>query len=477
MVHRYTQLPVSRPHRQVTQHDREVEMQAAFDYSDDEDDEHNTSEAHPLNPVSTLPTPAPVPVQTPTHVPGTYNFDAVDYDCPPPGSPPPPSSLALPNNHGNSNGLVPEFDSLSSRRGPPRMWFQRAAAALLPSSLLSSMGLAPSRPSGPIGGGTINDGVFANVTAKPSVSNRVQEGDDMYLVHEDARQDAPPSYASAQADAVPPYWETTIHAPFAPNSFGEMVIDSLPTGSVFSFCWNLLVSISFQFVGFLQTYLLHTSHAARFGSRAGLGVTLIQYGFALRNRINSSDGVVDKSDWNDWSTDSSSGLNGRHNHHHASNITQDSSIGNMTEEQAHLVFQSATTEWLSFLLMTIGWFILLTSLLGFWRVKRWERGVLVAQHDSSAPTQRSPGFVSQLESSFSLRGMSRIEFLRQGFGFSSRNHQEDEELLRAEEGDLQRTPREIDPMISTDSSDPQPTPQALETERQLRRHLSDAGFI
>ena len=102
----------------------------------------------------------------------------------------------------------------------------------------------------------------------------------------------------------------------------------------------------------------------------------------------------------------------------------------------------------------------------------------MAQRDSSAPTQSSSGFVSQLESSFSLVGISRIEFLRQGFGFSSRNHhQEDEELLRAEEGDLQRTPMEIDPMTSTDSSDPQPSAQAFETERQLRRHLRDAGFI
>ena len=120
----------------------------------------------------------------------------------------------------------------------------------------------------------------------------------------------------------------------------------------------------------------------------------------------------------------------------------------------------------------------MTSLLGFWRVKRWERGVLVAQRDSSAPTERSPGFVSQLESSFNLRDISRIDFLRQGFGFGSRNHnQEDEELRRAEEGDSQRTPREIDPMISSDSSNPHPSAQALETERQLRRHLRDAGFI
>ena len=39
-----------------------------------------------------------------------------------------------------------------------------------------------------------------------------------------------------------------------------------------------------QMVGFLLTYLLHTSHAARNGSRAGLGVTLIQYAFYLRQR-------------------------------------------------------------------------------------------------------------------------------------------------------------------------------------------------
>jgi hypothetical protein len=31
----------------------------------------------------------------------------------------------------------------------------------------------------------------------------------------------------------------------------------------------------------LLTYLLHTTHAARLGSRAGLGITLIQYGFTL----------------------------------------------------------------------------------------------------------------------------------------------------------------------------------------------------
>jgi hypothetical protein len=120
--------------------------------------------------------------------------------------------------------------------------------------------------------------------------------------------------------------------------------------------------------------------------------------------------------------------------------------------------------------------VLLTSLLAFWRVKRWERSVLVAQRDSTAPTQRNPNFVSQVESPFSLRGISRIELLRQGFGFGRRSDQPDDEVtqevLRAEEG-------ETNPMISTDSSDPRgrTLSQSLESDGQLRRHLYESGFI
>lgn len=55
---------------------------------------------------------------------------------------------------------------------------------------------------------------------------------------EDAQKDAPPSYASAQADAVPPYWETTIHAPSS-LSPGNIVCISFhtlsPTSSYHSF--------------------------------------------------------------------------------------------------------------------------------------------------------------------------------------------------------------------------------------------------
>ena len=133
-----------------------------------------------------------------------------------------------------------------------------------------------------------------------------------------------------------------------------MVIDSLPTGSLFSFCWNLLVSVSFQFIGFLLTYLLHTSHAARLGSRAGLGVTLIQYGFALRSRLDSNDEKGDTTAWSEWDSESRPAEGHPMHHHHMGNVSWSTPMSNITEEQATIMVSDATTEWLSFFLMTIG---------------------------------------------------------------------------------------------------------------------------
>ena len=38
-----------------------------------------------------------------------------------------------------------------------------------------------------------------------------------------------------------------------------------------------------------------------------------------------------------------------------------------------------------------GWFILLTSLLSFWRVKRWERNILASQRETSVPGRAAAG--------------------------------------------------------------------------------------
>ena len=173
------------------------EMEAAFD-DPEGDDEQNTSETQPLNP--------------PPPIPGSYDFENVDYDYPPPGSPPAPSSFAVPNNHGNSNGVIPSFSALPV---PRRGWFKKTATAILPSYYLQRFGLASNRPAGTVGGGVNNDGVFANVTAKPSRPTQITDGssdhsgllrryihyfsgDDTYLVPEDSRAEAPPSYAHAQ---------------------------------------------------------------------------------------------------------------------------------------------------------------------------------------------------------------------------------------------------------------------------------------
>ncbi|KAJ3295138.1 hypothetical protein HK104_002997, partial [Borealophlyctis nickersoniae] len=58
----------------------------------------------------------------------------------------------------------------------------------------------------------------------------------------------------------------------------------LPVGNFFTFFVNMLVSMSFDFIGFLLTSLLATSHAARCGSRSGFGVTLLRYGFYIKTK-------------------------------------------------------------------------------------------------------------------------------------------------------------------------------------------------
>lgn len=187
------------------------------------------------------------------------------------------------------------------------------------------------------------DGVFANLSAKPDSDTP------------DEKYDEPlPSYESAAADQAPPYWETTIITPGLDND--EVYVDGYPVGTFFAFVWNAMISMSFQFVGFLLTYLLASSHAAKNGSRAGLGVILIQYGFYLRDSsgAQSPDGTIlpDPDD-----AEAPVGENGP--------MPDD----NIPAQQ----FPKA--EWMSYLLMVIGWFILIRSVGEYYRVKQLEKAV------------------------------------------------------------------------------------------------------
>lgn len=357
--------------------------------------------------------------QTPGRMPGDYDFDR-DYFLPPPSDSPPPFQPYSRQNpaQGNTNGIIPTSAPIipTSFAGHARNRSQMIGS-LLPSYVQRALHVGPEGTQGgghstsTVGGGMT--GVFANLAARPEAGRRPPgpgEVEGPEWVPEDAQKDAPPTYQAAVRDAVPPYWETTVVLPSSTSPFGtltssvtgdEIMIDGMPVGNLFSFAWNCLVSLSFQFVGFLLTYVLHTSHAAKFGSRAGLGITLIQYGLYLRSRAeqmietgqfptdasdpldptspNNGDTEADMCSW--WNP----GLvSPPHQSWDGQNIPSFSSCGEAVEwHKSHNVSMSdilgmpsaadigQANEWLSFIMMVMGWFLLLTSVGGFWRVRRF----------------------------------------------------------------------------------------------------------
>ncbi|SCU97684.1 LAMI_0F10968g1_1 [Lachancea mirantina] len=114
------------------------------------------------------------------------------------------------------------------------------------------------------------DGVFSNLTAKPDTR------DGAGTVPE---SDKPPTYDEAAADIVPSYYGMDEDG--AGMYYNEICFEGLPVGNVVNLLWNIIVSVSFQFVGFLLTYILHTSHAAKQGSRLGLGLTFLGYAYSM----------------------------------------------------------------------------------------------------------------------------------------------------------------------------------------------------
>ena len=79
-----------------------------------------------------------------------------------------------------------------------------------------------------------------------------------------------------------------------------MIIDDLPTGSVLFFTFNLFTSFFFQFLGFVVTYFLSTTHAARYGARAGLGLTFIQYGAYWRSGMQAGTSRAEQQEMDWW---------------------------------------------------------------------------------------------------------------------------------------------------------------------------------
>ena len=145
-------------------------------------------------------------------------------------------------------------------------------------------------------------------------------------------------------------------------SSDEVYVDGLPVGSLFSFIWNGMISMSFQLVGFLLTYLLHTTHAAKNGSRAGLGLTLVQYGFYMRSNPDHPEGNPGQ-----FSNASPSDPNSHNFDPNAVDNVPGTGAGDETSSGLTGV------DWVSYVLMIVGWFILIRSVSDFLRARRAEQ--------------------------------------------------------------------------------------------------------
>jgi hypothetical protein len=170
----------------------EREMADAFDLDEEVDDHHSAHEATPLTHSNNRQSPSAtgdVFCRETTPIPGAYDFER-EYDFPPPGSPPRPSSRALPNDIGNSNGLLPIAPIQTPK--PRVSFFRRAVGAILPTHY-ARVPTSEVHSTRPTGGGIENDGVFANIAAKPQPSRVIRTEDGgIYVAPENAQDQTPP---------------------------------------------------------------------------------------------------------------------------------------------------------------------------------------------------------------------------------------------------------------------------------------------
>ncbi|KAJ3359820.1 hypothetical protein GGF31_003628 [Allomyces arbusculus] len=137
------------------------------------------------------------------------------------------------------------------------------------------------RPTSPIA----SDGVFSHLAAtKPAHPAPA------------APAELPPSYDVATADPVPEYPVVVVSDVMTGSRLGgsvadhplffdaDVLVEGSPVGSMTTLVCSALVSMVFQLVGFLLTYMLSTTHAGRFGAQIGFGFTLIQFGLTLRSQ-------------------------------------------------------------------------------------------------------------------------------------------------------------------------------------------------
>jgi hypothetical protein len=250
----------------------------------------------------------------------------------------------------------------------------------------------------------------------------------------------------------------------------------------------------------LLTYLLHTTHAARLGSRAGLGITLIQYGFALRRTDNNWDESTGGTGEEVFGNPPAPAMptfataKEQEDYMRQQNVTFPLLGDGATQfgGPTTLFGSEAAAEWLAFFLMTIGWFILLTSVLGFWRVKRWERSMLAAPPVASGPPSAPAPARSRFDSLLAFPGLSAMRgrsILAQGlvprtpqdhYAFDIGMEYASPVTARTDEGEGERRAQPGHTQFVIDEEDPERAErvaQALVAEQRLNMDLRAAGLL
>jgi len=110
-----------------------------------------------------------------------------------------------------------------------------------------------------------HDGVFSNLNEKPEI-----------------RSDALPTYTQVTGEAeYDPFMGYEVAYCHIGEFYGEMLIDNIPAGTWAGLVLSAFFSCIFDFVGFIMTFFLSTSHGTRKGALFGLGITLIRYGLII----------------------------------------------------------------------------------------------------------------------------------------------------------------------------------------------------
>lgn len=131
------------------------------------------------------------------------------------------------------------------------------------------------------------------------------------------------------------------------------------------------------------------------------------------------------------------------------------------------------TEWLALFLMTVGWFIFMSSLLGFWRVKRWESSIRASHPRVITPEEQQ----QEREVFTNLQTALGVQFVIRPHpeARSPSARTEAERALRqlGEEEGLRsaRSAREGDMQPSEEDA------EAARFENRLRRDLASLGHI